>query len=82
MVPYLNEARARGYSTLVLNPNFNNDKGMNIKYNSNRFEHCKYVWKNSMKLCPAKSVYIASHSAGTTCCHELITTYGSLDRNF
>eukprot|EP01022_Parablepharisma_sp_SALTPOND_P006966 TRINITY_DN12827_c0_g1_i1.p4 TRINITY_DN12827_c0_g1~~TRINITY_DN12827_c0_g1_i1.p4 ORF type:complete len:158 (-),score=4.47 TRINITY_DN12827_c0_g1_i1:270-743(-) len=79
MIPYINRARSKGYSIIILNPNKNVDpvKGEVIVHNSSMKEHCRYVWKNVLiPKCPAKKWYVIAFSAGGYCVHDLLLRYG------
>lgn len=53
--PYIEHATKRHYSQLVLNPNANFDieSQAPILFNSDRYEHCAYVWANLISPAPA-----------------------------
>ena len=77
MIPYILKAKAEGYSILIMNPDMHYDSlGQKIKYHEDMHAHCRYVWETIVQLSPAKSLYIASHSAGGYCAHKLITRFG------
>lgn len=77
MIAYLRRAREGGYSVLVMNPNVHYDAlGGEVRFHKTREDHCRYVWDMLVSLCPAKSLFIASHSAGGYSSYKLMERYG------
>eukprot|EP00026_Physarum_polycephalum_P010134 Phypoly_transcript_10285.p1 GENE.Phypoly_transcript_10285~~Phypoly_transcript_10285.p1 ORF type:complete len:331 (+),score=73.34 Phypoly_transcript_10285:209-1201(+) len=58
VIPYLEDAHAAGYATIVLNPNFTSETL------SSPEKHTLYVWDNFIAKSPAKKIVIVAHSYG------------------
>ncbi|XP_072038434.1 uncharacterized protein [Amphiura filiformis] len=63
MIPYIKEAIKNNYEVMLLNTNYNSDKGRPIPGSSNPESHGRYVWKHFISEWPGK-VAIVAHSAG------------------
>jgi len=79
MIPYLRKAQEHNYSVIILNPNIHYDpSGEEIRFHKDRESHCSYIWSTVIPLCPAKNLFIASHSAGGYSSYKLLTNYSKL----
>jgi len=58
IIPYLDDAHASGFSSIVLNPNFC------TKTLPSPIKHSSYVWDNYIAKSPAKKIIFVAHSYG------------------
>ncbi|CAG9320137.1 unnamed protein product [Blepharisma stoltei] len=75
--PFLEEAFKGGYSTIILNPNYNENPETRerIPFNGDSDEHSDYVWENFIRPCPARELYIVAHSRGGASTIHLLEKY-------
>lgn len=76
MIPDIDFAINKGFSVLVMNPNYFVSKNK-VKVDSRirgMNHHSNYCWKRYVEgdVCPAKEIFIVAHSAGGGCAHEII----------
>jgi hypothetical protein len=77
MLPFVQIARNKGYSILIMNPNerFGLD-GKNKNIFKNMKEHCEYVYKNIIHQNKnIKEIYFISHSFGGECNVEILKKF-------
>lgn len=77
MIPFVDLAKKKGYSILIMNPNerFGLD-GKNKIIFKNMKEHCNYVYKNIIyNNANIKKVYFISHSLGGECNVEILKNF-------
>ena len=77
MLPFVEIAKNKGYSILIMNPNerFGLD-GKNKNIFKNMKEHCEYVYKNIIHQNQnIKEIYFISHSFGGECNVEILKNF-------
>ena len=77
MIPFVETAKRKGYSVLILNPN--EKYGLDGKTKNmfkNMKEHCEYVYRNIIhKNHKIKEIYFISHSLGGECTVEILKLF-------
>ena len=77
MIPFVEDAKKKGFSILIMNPNerFGLDGKNKVMFN-NMKEHCIYVYENLIfKNDKIKDVYFIAHSLGGECNVEILKKF-------
>ena len=77
MIPFVEDAKKKGFSILIMNPNerYGLDGKNKVMFN-NMKEHCIYVYENLIfKNDKIKDVYFIAHSLGGECNVEILKKF-------
>lgn len=74
-IPYINEAKKRGYEVLVLNTNDNERNGEAIKGHSSPSAHAISVWKELIANANIDRIAIVAHSYGGVVTMDLVREF-------
>ncbi|XP_072015506.1 cotranscriptional regulator ARB2A homolog isoform X2 [Amphiura filiformis] len=82
MMPYIKEAMNDNYEVMLLNTNYNTDKGRVIPGSSSPESHGRYVWKHFISEWPGKVAIVAFSAGGYVTVEMAKTCEGFIDKVF